>query len=573
MGTLRPYFWPVLTSVIALAIGALSELAVPLLLQNGIDKGFLAKDLPHLTLVSAGILVAIVVTMLASFYQVYMLSKISQCVMLDLRTALLARFQRQSSASLLGHPQGKLVSAVTSDVSTLSDFFSTLFTSLLKDFVMMFGVVVALFLLNPVLAFWTVITLPPVLVLVVLFGRWNRKANRRVRAQVGRVTAFLAEHIQGIGIVQLFGRQQAAKVTFSVENTALLEANLAERTVNAVFRPIIDVLWAVSLGFLVWFGTDLFLHPVVGASLTVGVLIAFITLVTRFYNPVASLAENFTALQSALAGAERVFHFLGSDETIPDTGALTLDGAPNGNIAFCQVHFRYLPEEPVLQGLDFEVREGQTVALVGTTGAGKTTVTSLLTRLWDVDEGCILLGGKDLREYRLDSLRGGIQSVLQDVFLFSGSVFDNIDLGRGLSRGRIEDVCRQVQAHEFIAKLPAGYDTLLNEGATNLSTGQRQLISFARVLAQDPRVLILDEATANIDTETEGKIQKALQVLLHGRTSLVIAHRLSTIRKADRILVLDRGVIVEAGTHEELLRQGGMYADLYKLQFEKAGSP
>jgi len=570
MGTLKPYRWQVVTSVVALGMGALSELAVPLLLQNGIDKGLLAHDLAHLTLVSAGILASIVVTMMTSFYQVYMLSKISQSVMLDLRTSLMARFQRQSSAWLLSHPQGRLVSAVTSDVSTLSEFFNTLFTSLLKDFVMMGGVVVALFVLHPLLAFWTVVTLPPVFVLVLLFGSWNRKANRRVRAQVSRVNAFLSEHLQGIGVVQLFGRQKAARATFSQENTELLAANLAERTINAVFRPLIDVLWAVSLGFLVWFGTQLFLHPDSSGILTVGVLIAFITLVSRFYNPVASLAENFTALQSAMAGAERVFHFLETEVMVPDRGHLALGEAPHANIEFREVRFRYLPEEPVLQGLTFKVLEGQTVALVGTTGAGKTTITSLLTRLWDIDSGAILFGGNDLRDYQLSSLRGGIQSVLQDVFLFSGTVFDNIDLGRGLPRGRIEEVCRQVQAHGFIQALPLGYDTLLNEGATNLSSGQRQLVSFARVLAQDPKVLILDEATANIDTETEGMIQQALQVLLKDRTSLVIAHRLSTIRKADRILVLDRGIIAQSGTHEELLAQGGLYADVYKLQFESS---
>jgi ATP-binding cassette subfamily B protein len=263
---------------------------------------------------------------------------------------------------------------------------------------------------------------------------------------------------------------------------------------------------------------------------------------------------------------------LADRQPIPDEGTRALSDAPRSDIRFDGVKFRYLPDEPVLNGLTFHVDEGQTVALVGYTGAGKTTITSLLTRMWDIDGGSIRYGGVDLREFRLDSLRGGIQSVLQDVFLFNGTIYDNIDLGRGLPLERIEEVCRHVQAHDFIVSLPKGYQTELNEGATNISAGQRQLLSFARVLAQDPRVLILDEATANIDTETEVLIQKALGELLSHRTSLVIAHRLSTIRQANKILVLDQGRIAEEGTHDELMAKQGFYYNLYKLQYEKKGA-
>ena len=365
-------------------------------------------------------------------------------------------------------------------------------------------------------------------------------------------------------MVQLFGQERSSRKKFAAENDGLLRANLTEMMVNAVFRPLIDVLAALTLGCLLWFGTGLTIQHAV----TAGTLIAFINLVGRFYNPVGSLAENFTALQSAMAGAERVFGTLEDRQHVPDEGHRTLDGM-HGAIRFEDVHFRYLPEEPVLRGLDFEAAEGQTVAIVGYTGAGKTTVTSLLTRLWDIDQGRILFDGIDLREFKLESLRGGIQSVLQDVFLFTGTIYDNIDLGRGLPPERVEEICRAVQAHAFIEKLPERYQTKLSEGATNLSAGQRQLISFARVLAQDPRVLILDEATANIDTETEVLIQRALTTLLAGRTSLVVAHRLSTIRRAHRILVLDKGRVAESGTHDELMEKKGFYYNLYKLQYEK----
>lgn len=566
---LRPYRGSVFLALAALTIAAGTELAVPVLLQNAIDQGVMKKNLDHLTLVSAGILAMLLVGMVASFAQVYLLSKASQEVMKDLRTRLFAHFQRQSSRYLYNHPVGKLVSGVTSDVATLSEFFNTLFTSLLRDFLVMLGVVATLFFLNSTLAFFTVLSLPPVAVLVALFRIWSRKAFRRVRTQVSRVTAFLSEHIQGITVVQLFGREQTSRETFRTENQGLLKANLTELMVNAVFRPLIDVLWAVTLGFLLWFGTGLSLE----GTLTLGVLIAFINLVGRFYQPVGSIAENFTQLQSAMAGGERVFGYLDDSQPIPDHGTKELSGVKDGTIRFEDVRFRYLPDEPVLNGLSFEAAEGETVALVGYTGAGKTTVTSLLTRLWDLDGGRILFGGTDIREFRLESLRRGIQSVLQDVFLFNGTIYDNIDLGRGLPLERIEEVCRHVQADSFISRLPEGYRTVLNEGATNLSAGQRQLLSFARVLAQDPRVLILDEATANIDTETEGLIQKALGELLRNRTSLVIAHRLSTIRRAHRILVLDQGRIEESGTHEELMNRRGFYYNLYKLQYEKAGVP
>lgn len=562
--TLRPYTSAVLISLAALLISAGSELLVPVLLQNGIDHGVLAHDLNHLTVICGAILGLLLTGMFASFVQVYLLSRVTQDVMKDLRVQLFAHIQRQSSRWLYNHPVGKLVSGVTSDVGTMADFFNTLFTSLLRDLVVMLGVVVALFTLNAQLAWFTVISLPPVVVLVAFFRIWSRAAFRQVRMRVSRVNAFLSEHIQGISVVQLFGREQASRQKFAEENTGLLHANLTEMMVNAVFRPLIDVLAAISLGCLLWFGTGLSLQHAV----TVGTLIAFINLVNRFYQPVGSLAENFTALQSAMAGAERVFGTLADRQSIPDEGTKLLESA-EGSIRFENVRFRYLPDEPVLRGLDFTVEEGQTVALVGYTGAGKTTVTSLLTRLWDVDEGRILFGGSDLREFRLDSLRGGIQSVLQDVFLFTGTIYDNIDLGRGLPPERVEEVCRAVQAHAFIEKLPDGYQTQLSEGATNLSAGQRQLISFARVLAQNPRVLILDEATANIDTETEVLIQKALTTLLAGRTSLVIAHRLSTIRRAHRILVLDQGRVAESGTHEELMEKKGFYYNLYKLQYEK----
>jgi ATP-binding cassette subfamily B protein len=390
-----------------------------------------------------------------------------------------------------------------------------------------------------------------------------RDAFRRQRGAASKVYSYLAERLAGVQVVQLFLGEKKSVREFAVKNRELLDANLGEMYVFAVFRPFVDWFATVTTAAIIVAGSRM----VLSLSMSLGVLIAFISLVQMFYAPVMDIAEQYTLLQSAMAGGERVFKLLDTEERIPDEGKRSFSGAVRGHIAFEDVHFSYKAGEEVLKGLSFHVRPGETAAIVGYTGAGKTTITNVLARLWDIDKGEIRIDGVPLRKIPLDELRRLALPVLQDVFLFSGTVAENISLGLDMDEKKITEAARAVHAHEFISRLPGGYGTLLSEGASNISSGQRQLISFARVIAHNPQIVILDEATSSIDTETEHFIQLGMRRLLAGRTSVVIAHRLSTIRNADRILVLSGGRLAEEGTHNDLIARNGLYAGLYRLQY------
>ena len=367
--------------------------------------------------------------------------------------------------------------------------------------------------------------------------------------------------------MQLFRTEAKSRREFGRHNADLLDASLREIYIFGIFRPSVEFIATLTTAAVIAAGAVFVLR----LSISLGVLIAFINLVAMLFAPIMDIAEKYTLLQSAMAGAERVFLLLDTDERLPDTGSLEPQSL-TGRIQFSNVRFSYgaAAGEEVLKGLSFTVESGEMAAITGFSGAGKTTIGNLISRLWDIQSGEILLDGIDARQLSLHALRRSVLPVLQDVFLFSMSVAENIRLGLPLSRTEVEDAAKAVYAHDFIMRLPDGYDTKLSEGAANISQGQRQLISFARVVAHNPSIIILDEATSSIDTETETLIQLGMKKILHGRTSLVIAHRLSTIRGADRILVLSNGALIEQGSHEELIAKNGVYAGLYKLQFEEA---
>ena len=559
--------------------------AVPISDLNGmdaVDRRLVRSDdiagLQRRSLQYLGLLVAI---LLFTFAQVYLASWIGQKVMADIRQGLLGHIMRQSLRYLGKTPVGSLVSRIANDVETINEFFSNVTISFLKDGAVMAGVIIVIFILDVPLALIALTTVFPTFILIVIFRNRMRESFRQVRSRVSAVNAYLSERLGGMGTLQLFDAQKRSHREFDEKGDSLLKAELNQMHIMAVFRPLIELIASTAVALVIWYSTSLQESGMV----SLGVLIAFIDLVQKFFQPVKDIAEKFNILQSAMAGGERIFDIMDTVDRIPDGGdeeaACLDDEGPIGDksgrkaihdevcgsIRFENVHFSYVPGERVLKGLNFSIDQGRTVAIVGATGAGKTTIANLLTRLWDPDEGRILLDGRNIRNRPLPALRSSVQPVQQDVFLFSGTIVDNIDLGLNLKRERIEEAARISRADSFIRTLPDGYETHVNEGASNLSAGQRQLIAFARIIAHDPRVIILDEATANVDTETETLLQEGLESILRHRTALIIAHRLSTIRRADRIMVLGHGKLIEEGTHGELMAKGGVYHNLYQLQF------
>ncbi len=560
-----PFRGLVLGAALAMLISTATELLGPVILRRTID-GFILAGVPGaregIAHNSFLLLLLLLAGLVFSFLEIYLTALAGQKVMKALRMDLYGRVIRRSLAFIGSHPTGRLVTRLTNDVETVNELFTSVLTSLAKDIFIMAGVIITLFALDPVLALATTLSLPPVLGLALYFRVKARDAFRQVRIWVSRVNSFLAEHLGGIRVIQFFTREEKVKREFARAGRALMRANLGEMYIFATFRPIIDFLSSLSLGVILYVGAVRHL----GGALSLGTLVAFINLIRKFYQPVMDLSEKYTILQSAMAGSERIFQLLDDERRIPDTGREPLPQPVAGAVEFRNVSFAYKPGEPVLRGVSLSVPPGETAALVGFTGAGKSTIAHLLTRLWDPDGGTILLDGRDLRSFPLETLRRAVQPIQQDVFLFSRSIRENIDLGLGLPEEALREAARAAQIHDFIMGLPDGYDTLLHEGAVNISSGQRQLLSFARIIAHNPPVLILDEATSSIDTETEKLVQKAMTALLQGRTALVIAHRLSTVRSAHRIYVLGGGRVLEEGSHEELLARGGVYQSLHKLQ-------
>lgn len=512
-------------------------------------------------------LAALVATSVVLYFQSLVMQWMGQRVMADMRNEIFAHLQRLSVAYFDRHPIGRLVTRVTNDVDALNELFTAGLVSVFGDVVLLGGIVVALFWLDWRLALVTFAILPLLLGLSIWFKARARHTYRLVRVRLARINAFLQEHLAGMSVVQLFGREAATADRFAAIDGDHRDANLQAIFYYAVYYPMVELITALGTGLIVWYGGG----EVMAGTLSLGVLVAFLQYAQRFYQPLADLSEKYNILQGAMASSERIFALLDTPPQIEGTSDAYRPEAVAGSVEFDEVRFSYKPGEPVLRGISFRLEPGETVAVVGHTGAGKSTLANLLLRFYDVDSGAVRLDGVDVRRWDPAALRSAVGLVLQDVFLFSGSIADNIRLGAArLDDATVEEAARQVHALDFIRRLDGGFAARVQERGAGLSVGQKQLVAFARALAFDPRVLILDEATSSIDTETEQLIQKALRRLLAGRTSLVIAHRLSTIQSADRIVVLHKGELREQGTHRELLAQGGIYYRLHRLQYRDA---
>ncbi|HEY0788353.1 MAG TPA: ABC transporter ATP-binding protein, partial [Thermoanaerobaculia bacterium] len=499
------------------------------------------------------------------YSQMVLMNMMGQYVMSDMRRQIFGRLQKLDIQYFDRNPVGRLITRVTTDVDALNEMFTAGFVSIFGDVVVLAGIVGILFWMNWRLA----LVLFSILPFIVLVSVWVRSGARRtyrmVRARIAAINAFLQEHISGMPVVQLFNRQGEEAGKFAGLNARHRDANLESIWYYSVFYPMIELVQSIGIALIVWYGG----RQVIGGTLTLGALIAFFQYAQRFYEPISDLSEKYNILQGAMAASERIFKLV--DTPIRITSPADGRTIPAiDTIEFRDVWFAYNEEEWVLKGVSFTVHRGERIALVGHTGAGKTTVTNLLLRFYDVQKGSILVNGVDVRDIDLVALRRLFAIVQQDFFLFSGTLGENITLGdAAIGDAQMREASEKVQAARFIERLPEAYRSEVRERGAGLSVGEKQLISFARALAFDPPVLILDEATSSIDTETERLIQEGIAALMEGRTSIVIAHRLSTIRSADSILVFHHGEIRERGTHEELMRLGGLYRRLYELQYRE----
>ncbi len=491
--------------------------------------------------------------------------------MFDLRMRIFGHLQGLSISFFDRNPVGRLMTRVTSDVETLNELFSAGVVSVLGDIVTLIAIMVMMLLLDWRLALVAFSVIPFVWITAALFRRHVREAFRDIRHRLAILNAYLQERLSGMRIVQLFGREAESAARFEALNRDHLGAHLRSITVYAIFFPVVELLTAVAMALLLWYGGV----RVLGGTLTVGVLAAFIQYTRRFFQPLQDLSEKFNLLQSAMASSERIFGLLDEPITVLEPAQPAALPVPaRGEVRFEGVWFRYAPDGPwVLRDVSFTARPGRTVALVGHTGAGKTTIVNLLLRFYDVGLGRITIDGVDIRDLSTSALRGLIGFVQQDLFLFTGDIMRNLTLDAPIRADAAEAAARRVGAARFIERLPAGYRHVLGERGRNLSVGERQLLSFARALARDPKILVLDEATSSVDAEAEAQIQQAMTELMAGRTSLVVAHRLSTILHADEILVFHHGEIRERGTHRELLARHGLYERLYLLQLRGRGTP
>ena len=555
--------------ILAMALLPLQQalgLAQPYLMKIGIDQYIAGRDLVGLRNVGLLFLAALIGETVTLFFHYYMTMQVAQRCLADLRVAVFSHVQKLPMSYFDRNPVGRLVTRMTTDVDVLQEMFAAGVITLISDFVMVIWILCIMLYLNVGLALVSLALIPPMAVAINFFRVKARQAYRQIRERIARINAYLGEAISGMAVIQLFTREQKAYREFDDLNASHRDAYHLSNLYEAALYSMVEAAGSVSVGLLLWWGGGEVLHGVIG----IGTLVAFKEYIHRFFVPLRDFSQKYAVMQSAMAAAERIFQLLDTPVAIESPKNAVVPKPFRGEVVFDNVWFHYRPDDPVLKGVSFRIEPGEKVALVGATGSGKTTTIKLLNRFYDVQKGAIQVGGVDVREWDLQVLRRHIGVVLQDVFLFSGDIKANLELGdSSMPMERIERAARVANAESFICRLPDGFQSTVRERGSNFSGGQRQLLSLARVLVFEPEILVMDEATSSVDTETEALIQDALEKVMRDRTCLVIAHRLSTIRNADRIIVLHHGEVREVGSHAELMARQGLYHRLYQLQYER----
>ena len=541
-------------------------LAQPYLMKVGIDQYIAGKDLWGLQTVMLLFLGALIGETLAAFAHYYLAMLVAQRCLADLRVAVFSHVQKLQTSYFDRNPVGRLVTRMTTDVDVLQEMFSSGVVTLVADFIMVIWIIGIMFYLDVHLALVSLALIPPMAVAINFFRVKARQTYRQIRERIARINAYLGEAISGMAVIQLFAREEKTFREFDALNADHRDAYHLSNMYEAALYSMVEAAGAVSVGLLLWYGGGEVLHGAIG----IGTLVAFKEYLHRFFVPLRDFSQKYAVMQSAMASAERIFQLLDTPVDIRSPAKASVPKPFRGEVVFDNVWFRYKADAPVLKGVSFRVEPGERVAVVGATGSGKTTTIKLLNRSYDIEQGSIKVGGVDVRDWDLRALRRHIGVVLQDVFLFSGEVRANLALGDPtIPLERIQEAARVANADAFIRRLPEGYSAHVRERGSNFSGGQRQLLALARVLVYQPEILVMDEATSSIDSETEALIQDALEKVMRNRTCLLIAHRLSTIRNADRIIVLHHGEVREVGSHAELMEKGGIYHRLYQLQYER----
>ena len=567
---LAPYKLRVVVSFVLVLVASALKLVGPILTKIVIDEYIAVGNLFGLNTIAAVYILALGLQFVVSYFQIYIMNMAGQRVLADMRREIFSHLQKLQSSFFDRNPVGRLVTRVTTDVDALNELFTSGVVTIFGDIFMLLGIMGVLVYIDWKLALVTFAVLPALFVVSMIFKQRIRVVYRKVRTRVAMLNAFIQENIVGMQVVQLFCQEERKFGQYSELNRQHTEANIESILHYSIFYPVVEVLSAVAIALIVWYGGGQLLL----GTLTLGGFVAFIQYSEKFFRPISDLSEKFNILQGAMASSERIFNLLDTEVEIrtpknPSEPSNIFALGHDRSIRFDNVSFAYEGEDWVLKDVDLTVRPGETVAIVGHTGAGKSTLTSLLMRLYDVQKGQVVVGGVDVRDWNLKKLRRQFGMVLQDVHLFSGTIASNIRLGdQTISNEAIAEAARVVNLNEWVATLPRGLDEEVAERGASMSAGQKQLVSFARALVHDPKILILDEATSNVDTHTEILVREALERLLENRTSLVIAHRLSTIQRADRIVVLHKGRVREVGTHQELLTERGIYYKLYQLQYK-----